>query len=75
MFCRRIGAGANGWTAGAGAEWAVGNSNLTFKLEYLTSIWERHNVSDDGYRDIGWRTPSSLTVRFSDPTFTSSASG
>jgi outer membrane immunogenic protein len=24
-----------GWTAGAGAEWAVGTSNLTFKLEYL----------------------------------------
>jgi outer membrane immunogenic protein len=60
-----------GWTAGAGAEWAVGNSSLTFKLEYLyVNLGAAQSFPMTATATLaGLPTPSSLTVRFSDSDF------
>jgi len=60
-----------GWTAGAGAEWAIGNSNLTFKFEYLyVNLGAAQSFPMTATATIaGAPTPSSLTVRFSDSDF------
>jgi outer membrane immunogenic protein len=60
-----------GWTAGAGAEWAVGNSNLTFKLEYLyVKLGAAQSFPMTATATLaGLPTPSSLTVHFSDSDF------
>jgi len=59
-----------GWTAGAGAEWAVSN-NLTFKLEYLyVDLGAAQSFPMTATATMaGAPTPSSLTVRFSDSDF------